>query len=80
MTRPQLLCKANEYAYNQGGRLILFNNLIEWIAKVVTYDPHDFTKQYTVFFVSHYFAKWKTLFFPVPTPTSKEMNLSKMIK
>ena len=64
--------------YNFGGWLILFNLLNKWIAKGVAYDPHDFTKQY--FFVSHYFAKWKTLFFPVPTPTSKEMNLSKMIK
>ena len=79
LTRPQLVCKASEYVYNW--LLILFNLLNKWIAKGVTYNPHDFTRQYTVFFfVSHYFAKWKTLFFPVPTPTSKEMNLSKMIK
>ena len=56
----------------------MFNLLNKWIAKGVAYDPHDFIKQY--FFASHYFAKWKTLFFPVPTPASKEMNLSKMIK
>ena len=39
------LGKAFKDAYNLGGWLIFQELLNEWVIEVVTFDPHDFTKE-----------------------------------